>query len=180
MKMNRNTKVQHIGSSRTFAKPVLQIGYFKFEYLYINKNKKKQMELRKFIKTTIKEYLNEKVNSDGYIYHGTGKGQALNIQRDGYMKPNKTGEEQPSISFTNDLDYAKYYAKSKGGVSKMCILRTKLTDDYQLSSRIMNNKGDEYITFKNVPSSELEVMTMSGGWQPLNTWNVIFDEPLNA
>jgi hypothetical protein len=120
------------------------------------------------------------VNSDGYIYHGTGKGQALNIQRDGYMKPNKTGEEQPSISFTNDLDYAKYHAKSKGGVSKMCILRTKLTDDYQLSPRIVNNKGDEYITFKNVPSSELEVMTMGDSWQPLDTWNVIFNEPLNT
>ena len=26
MKMNRNTKVQHIGSSRTFAKPVLYEG----------------------------------------------------------------------------------------------------------------------------------------------------------
>jgi len=26
----------------------------------------------------------------------------------------------------------------------------------------------------------LEVMTMGGGWQPLDTWNVIFDEPLNA
>lgn len=138
------------------------------------------MELRKLIKTTIKEYLNEQVKNDGYIYHGTGKGQAMNIQNDGYMKPNKTGEEQPSISFTNDLDYAKYYAKSKSGISKMCILRTKLTNDYQLSPRIVNNKGDEYITFKNVPSSDLEVMTMGDGWQPLVSWNVIFDEPLNA
>jgi hypothetical protein len=137
-------------------------------------------DLKKFIATTIKEYLNEQVKNDGYIYHGTGKGQAMNIQNDGYMKPNRTGEEQPSISFTNDLDYAKYYAKSKAGISKMCILRTKLTDDYQLSPRIVNNKGDEYITFKNVPSSDLEVMTMGGGWQPLDSWNVIFDEPLNA
>ena len=104
----------------------------------------------------------------------------MNIQNDGYMKPNRTGEEQPSISFTNDLDYAKYYAKSKCGITKMCILRTKLTDDYQLSPRIVNNKGDEYITFKNVPSSDLEVMAMGGGWQPLDSWNVIFDEPLNA
>ena len=52
--------------------------------------------------------------------------------------------------------------------------------DNQLSPRIVNNKGDEYITFKNVPSSDLEVMTMGGGWQPLDSWNVIFDEPLNA
>lgn len=138
------------------------------------------MELRKFIKTTIKEYLNEQVKNDGYIYHGTGKGQALNIQKDGFMKPNKTGEVQPSISFTNDLDYAKYYAKSKGGSSKMSILRTKLDDTFQLSPRIKNNKGDEYITFNTVPSSKLEVMTFDGGWQPLDSWNVIFDEPLDA
>jgi hypothetical protein len=126
------------------------------------------------------QFVNEDIKQDDYIYHGTGKGQAMNIQYDGYMKPNRTGEEQPSISFTNDLDYAKYYAKSKGGISKMCVLRTKLTDDFQLSPRIVNNKGDEYITFKNIPSSDLEVMTMGGGWQPLDSWNVIFDEPLNA
>lgn len=126
------------------------------------------------------QFVNEDIKRDVYIYHGTGKGQSMNIQNDEYMKPNRTGEEQPSISFTNDLDYAKYYAKSKGGISKMCILRTKLTVDYQLSPRIVNNKGDEYITFKNVPSSDLEVMTMGGGWQPLDSWNVIFDEPLNV
>jgi hypothetical protein len=118
--------------------------------------------------------------SSVYIYHGTGKGQAMNIQNDGYMKPNITGEEKPSISFTKHLDYAKYHAKAKGGISKMCILRTKLTDDYQLSPKILNNRGYEYITFKNVPLSELEVMTMGGDWQPLDSWNVIFDEPLNA
>lgn len=138
------------------------------------------MKLRNFIRTTIKEKLDKMVNNNTYIYHGTGKGQALNIQRDGYMKPNKTGEERPSISFTNDLNYAKYYGKSKGGLSKMCILRTKLTDDYQLSPKILNNKGDEYITFKNVPSSDLEIMTKNGEWQPLDNWNVIFDEPLNT
>ena len=126
------------------------------------------------------QLVNDNITQGTYIYHGTGKGQALNIQRDGYMKPNNTGEEQPSISFTNNLDYAKYYAKSKGGISKMCIFRTKLTDDYKLSPRIVNNKGDEYITFKNVPSLNLEVMAFKGGWQPLDNWNVIFDEPLDA
>lgn len=138
------------------------------------------MPLRNFIKTKIKETLSERVKSSEYIYHGTGKGQALNIQRDGYMKPKTTGEEQPSISFTNDIDYAKSFAKTKVGISKMCILRTKLTDDFQLSPRIVNNKGDEYITFEKIQSSVLDVMTMSGEWQPLNNWNVIFDEPLNS
>lgn len=138
------------------------------------------MKLNKFIKTTISEFLNELVKNDGYVYHGTGKGQALNIQRDGFMKPNNTGEEQSSISFTNDLDYAKYYAKAKGGSDKMIILRTKLDDRFQLSPRIRNNSGDEYIVFDKISSSNLEVMTLKDGWQPLDTWNVIFDEPLNS
>lgn len=120
---------------------------------------------------------NRYVNDDNYIYHGTGKGQALNIQRDGFMKLNNTGEEQPSISFTNDLDYAKYYAKSKGGADKMVILRTELNDNFKLSPRIRNNKGGEYITFNEIPVSNLEIMT-SSGWQKLNKWNVIFNEPL--
>jgi hypothetical protein len=124
----------------------------------------------------IKTY-NRYVNEDNYIYHGTGKGQALNIQRDGFMKPNNTGEELPSISFTNDLDYAKYYAKSKGGIDKMIILRTKLNNDFKLSPRIRKNKGDEYITFNEIPSSKLEILTGSE-WCLLNKWNVIFDEPL--
>jgi hypothetical protein len=84
------------------------------------------------------------------------------------MKTNKTGEEHPSISFTDDLDYAKYYASVKGGV----ILRTKLDSSFKLSPRIKNNKGDEYITFNNIPSSNLEIMT-NFGWKPLDEWNVI-------
>jgi hypothetical protein len=131
--------------------------------------------LKEFIDKTITEF----VNDENYIYHGTGKGQALNIQRDGFMKTNNTGEEYPSISFTNDLDYAKYYAISKGGSSKMTILRTKLNDDFIISPRIINNKGIEYVTFKNVLSSDLEVLSKNGNWYPLDGWNVIFDEPLN-
>ena len=138
------------------------------------------MNLRKFIKIAVKNFLMEEVINNEYIYHGTGKGQALNIQRDGYMRPNKTGEEFPSISFTNDLNYAKYYARIKGGNEKMCVLRTKLTDDFKISMRIVNNKGDEYITFKKIPASDLEVMTNNGDWKPLNSWDVIFDEPLNG
>lgn len=129
----------------------------------------------------IKKIINEEIQNltdSVYIYHGTGKGQALNIQRDGFMKPNKTGEEQPSISFTNDLNYAKYYASAKGGASNKVLLRTKLDDTFKLSTKIRNNKGDEYITFNNVPSSDLEILTGNNGWQLLNNWNVIFDEPL--
>lgn len=132
------------------------------------------MNLNKLIKSSINEYLNK----SKYVYHGTGKGQALNIQRDGYMKTNNTGEIQPSISFTNDINYAKYYAKYKSGANKMVILRTILNNKFQISPRILNNSGDEYITFENIPSSDLEIMILDGNWKPLNDWNVIFDEPI--
>jgi hypothetical protein len=139
-------------------------------------------DIRKMINKVkdFNHFLIESKEVDVYIFHGTGKGQALNIQRDGYMKPNKTGEKEASISFTNNLDYAKYYAKSKGGSSKMTILRTKLDETFQLSPRIKNNKGDEYITFNKLSSSKLEIMTLNSGWQPLDKWDVIFDEPLNV
>jgi len=132
---------------------------------------------RKFISNIIIEFLNENNQHDKYIYHGTGKGQALNIQKDGYMKPNRTGEAYPSISFTNDLNYANYYANAKGGNTNMVVLRTKLDDEFMLSPRIKNNKGDEYITFDAIPSTKLEILTKNSGWQSLNDWNVIFDEP---
>jgi hypothetical protein len=120
----------------------------------------------------------ESISNNDFIYHGTSKGAALNIQRDGYMKPNNTGEEKPSISFTNDLRYAEYYAKSKGGNNKMVVLRTDLNSSFKLSPKIRNNKGVEYVTFEKIQSHKLEIKT-SSGWKPLNEWNVIFDEPLN-
>ena len=45
--------------------------------------------------------MNEKadIKRDIYIYHGTGKGQAMNIQNDGYMKPNRTGEDILGLPF---------------------------------------------------------------------------------
>jgi len=113
-----------------------------------------------------------------FIYHGTGKGQTQNIQRDGYMKPHNTGEEHESISFTNDLNRAKSYAIMKVGVDKMVVLRTKLGKNFKLSPRIKNNKGDEYITYNKIPSSDLDILTRHNGWQPLIKWDPIFDEPL--
>jgi hypothetical protein len=119
----------------------------------------------------------EEKNNNVFIYHGTGKGQALNIQKNGFMKPSNTGEEHPSISFSGNLDYAKYYAKAKGG-HNMVILRTKMNDSFKLSPRIIDNKGFEYVTFNKIPSYKLEILTHDGSWQPLNKWDVIFDEPL--
>jgi len=94
------------------------------------------------------------------------------------MKLNNTGDEHPSISFTNNLDYAKYYASAKGGKYKMVILRTILTNDFIITQKIKNNKGVEYVTFKPVPSSNLEILTVNNEWKPLEKWNVIYDEEL--
>ena len=131
------------------------------------------------INTIIKKILIEQL-TNGFIYHGTNKGAALRIQNDGYMKPKNTGEEQPSISFTNDMDYAQYYANVKGGSTNGVILRTRLSDKFKLSPRIVDNKGDEYVSFDTVPTSVLEIKTKWGKWEPLDSWDVIFDEPMLA
>lgn len=120
---------------------------------------------------------NENSNIE-YIYHGTSRGAALNIQRDGYIKPKNTGEVNPSISFTNDKDYGKYYANAKGGKHNSVLLRTILDAKFILSPRIKNNKGDEYITFDNLSSDLVEIYSPTDGWKPINSWNIIFNEPL--
>jgi len=111
-----------------------------------------------------------------YIYHGTGIGQALRIQRDKKMKLNPTGEAQPSISFSANFEYCYKFSKLKHG-SKQVILRTKLTDDFTLSPRIKNNKGDEYVTFKEVPSNLLEILVPTG-WESLDNWDIITNKPI--
>ncbi len=121
--------------------------------------------------------LNEYLNHSEYIYHGTSKGATLRIQSEGVMRPNATGEVEPSISFTSDLHYAEYYANVKGGRDKNVVLRTRLTDDFILSPRIRNNKGDEYVAFKPISLTDLEIR-YKGDWKPLAEWNVIFNEPL--
>jgi len=135
------------------------------------------MGVKSIVKSVLLEYLNENSVTNNHIYHGTGKGQALNIQKDGFMKPNSTGEEKPSISFTDNLDYAKYYANAKGGATKMVILRTELNNTFKLSPRIKNNKGVEYVTFTPISAYDLEIITPDNNWVPLNSWDVVFNEP---
>jgi hypothetical protein len=61
------------------------------------------MELREFIKTTIREYLNENDNNYYTLYHGTSSGRLNNI------KSNPT-----KLFLTDSEDVATYYA-AKGG-----------------------------------------------------------------
>jgi hypothetical protein len=132
------------------------------------------------VQNTLASQVNEKLISNDFIYHGTSKGAALRIQIEGFMNTYNTGDEKPSISFSNDIDYAKYYAKVKGGSKdRMVILRTKLDNRFKISTKILKNKGAEYVTFQKIPLSELEILTPDGSWKPLDKWDVIFNEPLN-
>jgi hypothetical protein len=45
------------------------------------------IDIFEFNNNTLKE---QTIDNNTYIYHGTAKGQALNIQKDAYMKPNNT------------------------------------------------------------------------------------------
>ena len=115
-------------------------------------------------------------DSGEYIYHGTSKGAVLGIKRNGYMVPKNTGEVQPSISFTKNFDYARYYASAKGGSDKAVILRTQLDNSFSISERISDNKGYEYITFEPLSISKLEILLADGSWQPLENWDVVLNE----
>jgi len=42
---------------------------------------------------------------------------------------------------------------------------------------ISNNKGDEYITFKKIPTSLIEILCSDSKWRSLDEWDVLFDEP---
>lgn len=129
------------------------------------------------IKKYIKDKLYEILDHPEYIFHGTHKGAALSIQRDGFMNCYQTGENKPSISFTSDFQYAKNFSIAKGGKEKMVIIRTKFNDNFILSPRIRNNKGAEYITFSKIPVTNLEILTPFGIWKRLDKWDVIFNEP---
>jgi len=107
----------------------------------------------------------------GEIYHGTHVGAAISIQRNGGMKLNT----EPYISFTSKPSVAKYYAEMKGGRDRGIILRTQLTNDFKQSPKFDKKDGYEWITTREIPSSELEVMT-SQGWIPLNKWDFIDKE----
>lgn len=118
----------------------------------------------------MKKLLKEITDDSNYIYHGTSVGAALSIQREGFLKTNSVGEDKKSISFSGDVNWAMYYAKAKGGSSKQVLLRTKNSDKFELSKRILKNKNAEFITFENIPIKELDVKTKNG-WIGMEDWD---------
>jgi len=107
-----------------------------------------------------------------FIYHGTNDGAAYYIQRSGKMRINAAGNNEPYISFTGDLNVAKYYADMKGGTSRGVVLRIIRTPDFFLSPKYKKNKGHEWVTEREIPLSELEIQTKEG-WAPLEKWDII-------
>jgi hypothetical protein len=112
------------------------------------------------------------VADDSYVYHGTYDGAGYHIQRTGSMKINAANNNEPYISFTSKPNVAKYYADMKGGSARGIVLRTKKTNDFQLSLKYKKNDAYEWVTTREIPVDELEINTKYG-WIPLNTWDFI-------
>lgn len=126
-------------------------------------------------KKSLSSILNEeiqKILNEKYIYHGTYVGAAYHIQRDGKMRINAAGNNEPYISFTSNPNVANYYANMKGGNERSVILRTKLNNNFTLSPKFEDNKGHEWITDKEIPINFLEIKTKEG-WIPLSDYNFI-------
>lgn len=126
-------------------------------------------------KKSLSSILNEEIQkmlNEEYIYHGTYIGAAYHIQRDGKMRINAAGNNEPYISFTSNPNVANYYANMKGGSERSVILRTKLNNNFTLSPKFEDNKGHEWITDSEIPINYLEVKTKEG-WMPLSDYNFI-------
>jgi len=123
----------------------------------------------------VAEEIHNFVAEDDYLYHGTYDGAGYHVQLSGKMKINAAGNNEPFISFTSKPNVAKYYADMKGGSARGIVLRTKKTNEFQLSPKWKRNEGQEWITTREIPLNELEINTKYG-WIPLNSWDFIDKE----
>jgi len=56
-------------------------------------------DLKQFIKTTIREFLNENQNSDNYLYHGTSIENAENIINNGFNEDTYWGDKSTAEGY---------------------------------------------------------------------------------
>ena len=102
--------------------------YYKINFKYLYKNKMKQMELRKFITTTIREYLNENVNQKEIVaYHGGDKLDDFDYNEIGTAKHGNIFGN--GFYFTTEyymaLDFAFKTGKDYGFIYK-CSIKPKI------------------------------------------------------
>lgn len=108
-----------------------------------------------------------------YLYHGTSVGAGIRIQRDGIKPMKDYGEGEMTSSFTEDLDWAHYYMKMKGGSHRGIMLRVPFKDDvFRLTDRIRDNKGDEWVTNKIISPEEIEIK-VGDRWIPIIKYDFI-------
>lgn len=107
-----------------------------------------------------------------YVYHGTSRGAAYKIQRDGKMVGGQaSGSPNAPLFFSNQEQYAKTYAQRKdysGGL----LLRVVKTSDMKVNDVLNHGGYVEYYTNREIPIDEVEVKT-SNSWIPLEKYNVI-------
>lgn len=120
-----------------------------------------------------KNKIEEIKNSTEYVYHGTSKGAAYRIQREGKMKAGQaSGAPNAPLFFSNQEQYASTYASRKdssGGV----LLRIKVTPDMKVATNISNEKGYvEYYTFREIPIQEIEIKAKNN-WIPISEFSFI-------
>jgi hypothetical protein len=106
------------------------------------------MELKKFIKTTIREYLNEKLNTNNIIaYHGT----RYNFDEFDVFYPKGAIGNPKGAYFTRDLQTAIEYAENvDGGLDdKSRVVKVKLNIDSEDDGEIINRSysGEEIIMY---------------------------------
>ena len=146
-----------------------------YHIYYVNNDRISLMETSNILLRMINEEIKNFVADGEYVYHGTNDGAGYHIQRDGRMKINAAGNNEPYISFTSKPKVASYYATMKGGSGRGVVLRTKKTNDFKLAPKYEKNEGFEWITTREIPVAELEINTKHG-WIPLDSWDFIDKE----
>lgn len=116
---------------------------------------------------------NDNVKINKYVYHGTSRGAAYRMQREGSMRPGQaSGSPNAPLSFSNTEQYASTYASRKdssGGV----LLRVNKTPDMKVATNVSNENGYvEYYTLNEIPSQQIEIKS-GNKWIPISEFSFI-------
>lgn len=116
---------------------------------------------------------NQIKSKEKYVYHGTSKGAANRIKREGVMRPGQaSGSINAPLFFSNIEQYASTYAsrKDSGGGA---LFRVKKTPEMKVNKEISKTGGYlEYYTFREIPVNEIEIKTKDG-WRAIDEFSFI-------